>query len=164
MFDGETSVAVLGRAFAAQQDCGHLEQRTVERAGDVALIQKPLVGQFVLRPIDAALLVCVEQLLCRRQKRLLLVVSPDELAQKERQVVALCERGELRGVVESCVDQPTDPGASEAAEEVLGRALGETDRVDLHRAPSDSSKRDGCESAWSSTCSSVSKLPSPRMW
>lgn len=110
--DDEAPVTVLGGRLATQQRRKGLESRAVEHRVDPPLLHQRHEVALVGAPIALALLVCVEDVLGRRQQRLMLIRRTDEFAQEVRQVGGLRESGQLRGVVEADVDEPVDAGVA----------------------------------------------------
>src|SRR5262249_13214725 len=153
-------MAMLGRGLAAQQHGRPVEEAAVERRLDHALGHEGEEALFVRLPAASALFVVVEELPGRGEQRLMPVVGAAELAQEERQVFALGEGGELRGVVEAHVDEALDARAPQGSEEVGRRSLRKTDRIDLHGGASSGPKSDSCAAAGraaaSASCSSAS--------
>jgi hypothetical protein len=88
-------MAVLGRRLAAQQGGRLHEVCDRENCLDLAVLHELEKLRFVGRPVSFALLVIIEQLLGRSQKRLVLVRGADQLVQKEREILRLGEPGEL---------------------------------------------------------------------
>ena len=155
---------------------GSLHSRTVlfaklsrERTvSNFSIANEAQVGFGVLAPIAFALFECVENILGRRQQRLMLVFRAADLFQEIRQIRLLREPCQLRGIIQPHVQQALDAMRLQCAEKLSGAFLGETDAVDLHWSSSSSANNAGCSFTSflpeeAATSASVSTRPSPRI-
>src|SRR5262249_54788785 len=125
-------MAMFRRFFAAQQNGGDFEQGTVKVSFDFALLHQSEKAAFIFFPCAPALLVRVQHHVGRGQQRLMNVFRSANLAKEEFQIVSFGEASQLRGIVQTDVDESTNAGVSESFEELPRRFLGETDGIDFH--------------------------------
>lgn len=129
---GKPAVTVVRRLFAAQETSPVQEidgQDIFDMARPDQVEKLPLVDV----PSDLLLvLVGRKDLGCRRQHGQVYVVDVADRAREKLQVVAFREPGELRGVVQANVDQPTYPGVFQPGKECFGRFPGEPNRKNRH--------------------------------
>ena len=82
---------------------------------------------LVNRPASLALLESVQDLLCRRQIRTMVIIDPTDRSEEIAEIIPLGETGQLGDVVESDVDHPLDTRPDQTGKERLRRLLGEAD-------------------------------------
>ena len=105
VFHDQPPMAMVRLILAAKQDALLREQGLWNALLDLALSHQRQESLLIAGPITAMLLVFVEQLLSRRQHRLVMVGSAADGLQEILEVVTLRESGELRYVIETRVDQ-----------------------------------------------------------
>lgn len=103
IFGDESAVTVFRRRLTAQQHGGNGEQTTVDAFFDAPFTHQVEKASLIRLPTPSLLFVFVEQFLCRGEQRLMLIVCATDHAQKVREVVALGESSQLRGVIQADV-------------------------------------------------------------
>lgn len=117
-FGDDAAVAPFRRRLAAEEHCLGLKSMRVEDAGDAALHHQVAECGLVLGPGDLLLPVGVEHRLRRREAQIVLVRSAADRFEEVGEVLGLRETRELRGVVQSYVQESADSSSLEALEEV----------------------------------------------
>src|ERR1039457_5839891 len=100
ILEDKSTVAMLCGWFAAKQYRFTLETIFVDGSLDVSGDHQDRKFPFINIPIALLLLVCIQDVLRRRQQRFVFVTRLAYLVEKVGQVGLLGETGELRGVVQ----------------------------------------------------------------
>ena len=124
------SAVAMMRLFLAAQKAAALDGCGIKPLFDFPLFHQVQKRWFVDAPITFVLLVGVEDIGRRREQGLMNVVDVADLLEKELEVVALRESGELGNVVETDIDDAFGTALSEQFEKLGGGLLGEADGVD----------------------------------
>ena len=103
----QAPVATLRSGLAAQQNRGNVEQVSIQRFLDAALLQEIQERPLVVGP-SAAVSVGVQDLACRGERRFVDVLRATKLLQEEREVGATGEAGQSGGVVQAYVEEALD--------------------------------------------------------
>ena len=136
-------MAALRRGLAAQEHGWDSEEVPVQRHFDPALPHEGREVLFVTRPSYDALPVRLEHLPGRGELGFVEILRAAEFLQKEREVGAPGEAGELGGVVQPDVEEALDPGSLQSPEELGRRLPRKTDRIDFRGLTSASGNRTG---------------------
>ena len=103
VFGDQSAVAVFGRHLTAQQHGWDVKQAAVDALLDAPLAHQGKKLALIRLPAPFPLLQVIEQVLGWGEQQFVLVLRTTDHAQEVREIVALGEARQLRGVVQADV-------------------------------------------------------------
>lgn len=125
----QAAMAVMGRRLRTKQ-AGIFEQVRLQRCFDAPVAHQFEKEPFILPPIAFLFFIGGQDVVGRRQKRLVPVLDVRNLFQEIRQVPALGEARQLGRVVQPDVQELFDARSGQTLEKIFRGRLGETNRRD----------------------------------
>ena len=117
----------LGGLFLAAQEACLMQQLRGNRRFSSSLGEQRQKVPLINRPASLALLESIQDLLCRRQIRTMVIIDPADRPEEIAEIIPLGETSQLGDIVQSDVDHPPDARPDQTGKELLRRLLGEAD-------------------------------------
>ncbi len=109
IFSDQTPVTLMRLFLAAQKTCA-IEKVLARQRLNLPRLQQFVEAALILAPATLLLLICIQHLLCRSERRQMNVIDLADGLRKKPKIVPLRESGQLRNIVQPHIHQSRNAG------------------------------------------------------